>query len=254
MTGMTNALGDSMSAVKGYPSQPAVRNELLAALPVDGLVRLRPIMRRVTLVLNQVLHEVGDAIRHVYFVEEGFVSLTADTGDCGLVEVGITGREGVVGAPVLLGHDAIAVHRTLVQMPGTAYCMDAAGLREAVEACPALRDRCLRYLQQLMIETSQAAACNARHELLPRLARWILTSHDRVDGDELPMTQEYMSLMLGVRRAGVSVATHVLQSKGLIRQFRGRLTVLDRPRLVAEACNCYELIEASRRRLMSPGK
>ena len=103
-------------------------------------------------------------------------------------------------------------------MPGAAHRVDAASFRDAVEACPVLRDRCLRYLQQVMVETSQAAACNARHELLPRLARWILISHDRVDGDELPMTQEYMSLMLGVRRAGVSVATHVLQSKGLIRQ------------------------------------
>src|SRR5205085_247129 len=131
---------------------------------------------------------------------------------------------------------------------------DTAGFQDAVDTFPVLQDRCRRYLHQVMVETSQAAACNARHELLPRLARWVLATHDRVDGDDLPMTQEYLSLMLGVRRAGVSVATHMLQSKGIIRQSRGRLTVLDRARLTAEACSCYQLIESSRRQIMNAAR
>jgi CRP-like cAMP-binding protein len=230
---------------------PAVRNELLAALPAAELEHLRPHLRRVKLVMDQVLHEVGESIRDVYFVEEGIVSLTADTMDSGLVEVGMTGREGVVGTPVLLSPDAIAVHRAIVQMPGAALRVDTASFRDAVEHCPVLRDCCLRYVQVIMAEASQSAACNARHELLPRLARWILTSHDRVDGDDLALTQEYMAQMLGVRRAGVSAATHVLQDKGLIRQFRGRIKLLDRVGLTAEACNCYQLIEVSRRKIMA---
>src|SRR3954451_1231209 len=215
----------------GLP-MPAVRNELLAALPAVDLERLRPHLRPVKLVMDQVLHEVGGPIRDVYFVEEGIVSLTADTMDSGLVEIGMTGREGVVGTPVLLNPDAIAVHRTIVQVPGTALRVDTASFRDAVEHCPVLRDRCLRHVQMVMVEASQSAACNARHELLPRLVRWILTSHDRVDGDDVPLTQEYMAWMLGVRRAGVSAATHALQAKGLIRQMRGRVTVLDRACLV----------------------
>jgi CRP-like cAMP-binding protein len=230
---------------------PGVRNQLLAALPTEDLERLRPRLRRVTLVMDQVLHEVGSAIDEVYFIEEGIVSLIADTRDGGLVEVGMTGRDGVIGTPVLLSRDAIAVHRTVVQIPGAAYRLDRAGFQDAVDMFQVLQDRCRRYLHQVMVETSQAAACNARHELLPRLARWVLATHDRVDGDDLPMTQEYLSLMLGVRRAGVSVATHMLQSKGIIRQSRGRLTVLDRARLTAEACSCYQLIESSRRQIMN---
>ena len=189
-------------------------------------------------------------MEHVYFPEIGLASLTADTGDNGFVEVGMTGREGIVGVAALLNPEAVAVHRALVQVGGAALRIRSADLRGLVEQVPALRDRCLRYLQVLMVQTSQAAACNARHELPERLARWLLMTRDRVDSDEVPMTQEFLSYMLGVRRAGVSVVAGALQAQGLIQQSRGRMTILDRAGLEKEACPCYRLIEDSRRRIM----
>jgi CRP-like cAMP-binding protein len=235
-------------------ADPVPRNELLAALPPADVERLIARFRRVTLVLNQVLHEPGGIIEDVYFVEEGLVSLTADTGDNGFVEVGTTGRDGLVGTPVLLSPDAIAVHRALVQMPGVAFRVGSASFRDMVEQSFGLRDRCLRYLYVTMVQTAQSAACNARHALPGRLARWILMCHDRASGDELPMKQEFLSSMLGVRRAGVSVAVNALQSRGVIRQCRGRLVVLDRAGLEAEACPCYRLAEDCRRRIMGTPK
>ena len=236
------------------PDQPSFRNELLAALPKDVQAQLRPHLRRVSLSMEQELHEVGNPIDYVYFVEAGLVSLTAETGDNGFVEVGMTGREGLVGTAALLNPDAVAVHRAIVQISGTALRMDAPTLRGLVEQHPALRDRCLRYLQVVMVQTSQAAACNARHELPERLARWLLMVRDRADSDEVPMTQEFLSYMLGVRRAGVSVVASALQAQGLIQQSRGRVAILDRAGLEQEACPCYRLIEDSRRQIMGgPG-
>ena len=241
----------SQTASHGSGSgQATIRNELLAALPPEALQQVPPHLQRVTWVIEQELHEVGAFLEHVYFPESGLVSLTADTGDNGLVEVGMTGREGMVGATALLNPDAVAVHRALVQIGGTALRIRSGKLRELTEQVPVLRDRCLRHLQFLMVQTSQSAACNARHELPERLARWLLMVRDRADGDEVPMTQEFLSYMLGVRRAGVSVVASALQAQGLIQQSRGRMAILDRAGLEKEACGCYRLIEDSRRQIM----
>lgn len=151
---------------------------------------------------------------------------------------------------MLLDPEAVSAHRAIVQVPGHALRMRAEALRVAVEQSPALRDRCLRYLQVLMIQASQSAACNARHEMPERLARWLLMTRDRVDMDELPMLQEFLAQMIGVRRAGVSMVTSALQATGVIRQGRGRITVLDRAGLEAEACDCYRFTEDHRRRIM----
>ena len=226
------------------------RNELLRALPPAELALVRPCLLPVTLVMSQILHEAEAPIDEVYFFESGLVSLTADTGDNGLVEVGMTGREGFVGVTALLSPEPISVHRAFVQIPGRAYRIRATTFRELTEALPALRDRCLRYVQVMLMHNSQIAACNARHDLPGRLARWLLMSRDRIDGDDLPMTQEFLSYMLGVRRAGISVVANALQSQGLIRQSRGRIAILDRPGLEGKACNCYRLIERNRARIM----
>ena len=146
--------------------------------------------------------------------------------------------------------EPISVHRAFVQIPGRAFRVRATAFRELTEALPALRDRCLRYVQVMLMQNSQIAACNARHDLPGRLARWLLMSRDRIDGDDLPMTQEFLSYMLGVRRAGISVVANALQSQGLIRQSRGRITILDHSGLEAKACNCYRLIERNRARIM----
>jgi CRP-like cAMP-binding protein len=187
----------------------------------------------------------------VVFPETGLVSLTVNTLDGGgSAEVAMTGREGLVGAAVLLDPEAVATHEAFVQIPGSAWRVPTQVVRAAVERSPALRERLLRYVQFLMVQTAQAAACNARHSLSRRLARWLLTAHDRVDGDELALRQETVSLMLGVRREGVNLAAHSLQHSGLIRQARGRITVLDRPGLEAAACGCYRAVRDGEARIL----
>ena len=196
------------------------------------------------------LHERATPIADVFFIENGITSLSADTLDEGQVEVGLTGWEGFVGATVVLNPNAVAVHRAFLQVSGSAYRMSAAALRAAIERSDSLRDRCLRYVELLMVQTSQAAACNARHNLPERLARWLLMTRDRVDTDHLPVTQEFLSIMLGVRRAGVSLAASTLQTGGLIRQSLGRITILDNSGLEAGSCDCYRIIQQSRDRIL----
>ncbi len=226
------------------------RNELLQALPPDELALVRPCLLPVTLVLSQILHEAEAPIDEVYFLEAGLVSLTADTSDNGFVEVGMTGREGFVGITVLLNPEPLSVHRAFVQIPGRAYRVRAKTFRELTETLPVLRDRCLRTIQVMLMQSSQIAACNARHDLPGRLARWLLMSRDRIDGNDLPVTQEFLSYMLGVRRAGISVVANSLQAQGLIRQSRGRITILDHSGLEGKACACYRVIERNRARIM----
>lgn len=232
------------------PSLPEVRNVILRGLPPKDLAMLRPHLHSVPLVMRQVLHAVSAPIDHVYFMEEGLTSLTASAGEAAEVEVGLVGREGLVGTGVLLMTGATAIHRAFVQVPGSAYRMQSATFRDALSQFESLRDGCLRYVQFMMVQTAQCAACNARHGLPERLARWLLFSMNRIESDELPMTQEFLSYMLGVRRAGVSVVANGLQSEGLIRQSRGRITLLDRAGLEAKACVCYRLVEDSRARIM----
>jgi hypothetical protein len=183
-------------------------------------------------------------------MEEGVASLTADTMDNGAVEVGLIGCDGLVGAPVLLNPGAIAVHQAFIQVAGAALRMKAAALRALAEQSPALRDRCLRYVHFTLVQAAQWGACNARHELAARLARWLLLTHDRVEGDDLFLTQEFLSVMLGVRRAGVSVAAATLQSGGLIEQARGRIRILDRAGLEAASCHCYAVVKQCREQIL----
>ncbi len=234
-----------MDVAEGQLGAP-FRNEVLASLPAEEVEWLRPLLRRVTLGSGQVLHASGEPIEDVFFMEQGLASLTADTSDEGAVEVGMTGREGFVGVSALLMPGAPAMHRAFIQIPGAALRMGVASFREAVEQSRDLRRHCLRYTGMLMVQTAQTAACNARHDMAERLARWLLMSLDRVDGDHLPLTQEFLAFMLGVRRAGVVVAASALQADDLIRYSRGRITVLDRPGLEAVACTCYGIVKQFR--------
>jgi CRP-like cAMP-binding protein len=224
-------------------------NEILATLPAAELGRLRPHLLPVELVANQVLYGAGAPIDYVYFLEEGLAALTTDIGDDSLVGVGLVGRDGVLGGQVLLSPHAISIYRTVVQIPGRALRMPVDAFRDAASELAALRDRCLQAVYVALVQASQIAGCNARHELSERLARWLLTVSARVDNDELPVTQDFLAHMLGVHRPGVSTVASGLQSRGLIRQGRGRITVLDRAGLEAEACNCYRLIEGARHRI-----
>ena len=220
-------------------------NELLALLPPAELERLRPFLARVQLVNGQVLHEAGERIEQVFFVQQGFVSMIAEAdGSNPGTEVGLVGREGMVGLPMLLGSQAVSFNRAMVHMPGMAHRMPAQALRDHAEALPVLWRLLSQALEVSMAQVAQTAACNGQHNLTQRLARWLLMAHDRVDGDDLLLTQEFLSIMLAVQRSGVTVAMQSLQATGAVRQGRGRILVCDRPALKTAACGCYGRIEA----------
>ena len=227
------------------PLAPTIfRNTILAALPAAELALLRPHLIRTSLVNGQPIHEAGERVDQVYFFEHGFASMVAVADDGGgSVEVGLVGFDSMVGLGVLLNPSAIAFNRTMVQMPGVAYRMSTTALLAAVEQAPSLRATLLRALEVLMAQVAQTAACNSRHALPQRCARWLLLAHDRVEGDELRLTQEFLSLMLAVRRSGVTVALQTLQSEGFIRSGRGRIVVCDRAGLEGAACECYERVK-----------
>ncbi len=220
-------------------------NELLSLLPPAEMERLRPHLVRMGLVNGQILHEAGERIDQVFFVGRGYVSMVAEAdGDDKGTEVGLIGRESMVGLPVLLGLGAASFNRAMVQSPGDALRMPAQVLHDNAEHLPVLLRLLSQVLQVLMAQVAQTAACNSQHSLTQRLARWLLMAHDRVDGDELTMTQELLSIMLAVRRSGVSVASHALVTTGAIRVGRSRMTVCDRSALEDAACGCYGRVKA----------
>jgi len=227
------------------PAPTIFRNTVLAALPAAELSLLRPHLIRTSLVNGQPIHEAGERIDQVYFFEHGFASMVAVSDDSGgSVEVGLVGWDSMVGLGVLLNPHAIAFNRTMVQMPGVAYRMSSAALPAVLEQAPILHAILLRGVEVLMAQIAQTAACNSRHALPQRCARWLLLAHDRVEGDELRLTQEFLSMMLAVRRSGVTVALQTLQSEGFIRSGRGRILVCDRAGLEGAACDCYDRVRA----------
>lgn len=232
---------------------PHIRNHLLAALPASELERLRPHLDPVSLPLKRVLITAGEPIPHAYFPEAGVGSLLAKLEDGGGIEVGMMGREGMVGIPIILRAETTSTE-CVIQVPGSGWRIRAATLRDAMEQSPSLSLLLLRYVQAFYDQASQTSACNARHDLPERLARWLLMVHDRVDGDKLPLTQEYLSVMLGVRRAGVTVAAHTLQEAGLIRYQRGLITIFDRAALEGAACECYGIVRQQFERMLGPGR
>jgi CRP-like cAMP-binding protein len=227
-----------MSQIK----QSAVRNRLLAALPAADFELLSASLTLVSLSLKQTLLEADEPIKAAYFVETGMVSYLAYLAGGEAIEVGIIGPEGMVGMPLILGVDS-APAGAIVQMQGTALRISPAALRQAFNESKALHTRLLRYMQALYTQVSQTAVCNGHHSLEERLARWLLMAHDRAEGDQFPMTHEFMAMMLGVRRSGVTVTAGTLKQAGLISYASGRMTVLDRPSLEATACECYGTVQ-----------
>jgi CRP-like cAMP-binding protein len=222
--------------------QSTVHNRLLAALSPDDFILLVPALHRVGLELKEVLYRPHQPIGTVYFLESGIVSMLVPLEEGRFMEVGLVGREGLAGLPAVLGADSSAIE-ALVQAPGTALRIQSAELRKAFEASATLRGLLLRYTQAYHAQVTQTAACNGHHLLEERLARWLLMAHDRAESDEFPMTQEFMSTMLGVRRAGVSVAASILQKAGVIGYAHGSITVLDRSGLEAATCQCYGTVQ-----------
>ena len=237
--------------VRGEPrvGEFAVKNRLLAALPPDVVSRLMPRLRSVQLSVRNRLMEPNAEIEAVYFVESGWVSLVTLLEDGAEAEVGIVGREGMVGLPLVTGVDTAFVE-AYVQADGTAQCMDAGSFRRFMDEEPEFRRLLFRYLEAMIGHITQTAACNGRHGLEQRLARWLLMAHDRAEGDNLQITQEFLSMMLCVYRPTVSVAARSLQRAGIIRLGRGRITVLDREGLEASACDCYAIVRRRSARLL----
>jgi CRP-like cAMP-binding protein len=219
-----------------------VENSLLAAVPRKLYQRLRGGLEPVKLAFGKVLYEPGDRIRHVYFPDDSLISLLTLADGHLALEVGLIGREGMVGIPLVLGHNTSSV-RALVQGGGTAMRMTSARFRSVFRRSPPLQLELYRYAHSLMVQISQTAACNRFHVVERRLARWLLMTHDRVKSDRFKMTQEFLGHMLGVRRVGVTKAARELQKRKLISYHRGNIVVLDRKRLEAAACRCYEVVK-----------
>jgi CRP-like cAMP-binding protein len=212
-------------------------NRLLASLPPEALAHLLPKLSPVALSLRQILCLPDAPIDAVYFPESGMVSMVANL-EGTQVEVGVVGREGMVGTPLLAGVET-SFAECMVQLPGTALRMGAGAFRAELEANAPLRALLLRYNEALQAQVMQTAACNGRHGLEQRLARWLLVARDRAEGDELPLTQDFVAMMLGVHRPSVTVTAGILQRAGLIRYANGHITILDRPSLEAAACECH---------------
>ena len=231
------------------PSAKTYRNQLLALLSPQDLALLAPHLEHKEFAVRYIIEEPGRAIRHVYFVERGFASMVANGISGREVEVGLIGREGMTGTAVVLGSDR-SPHATYIQLAGGGYRLTAAALRTTMAASNSLRGLLLNYAHILMVQTAQTALANGRAKLEERLARWILMGRDRINGDALHLTHEFLSIMLGVRRAGVTEALHILEGRGLIGADRGNVHVVDRKGLEKVAGGTYGVPEAEYRRLI----
>jgi CRP-like cAMP-binding protein len=216
-------------------------NRILAALPADEYDRLSPHLVPVELRLGQVLQHPREPLTRVYFPGPSVVSLVSPTQDGSEVETGLVGPEGLVGVSLALGVTAPA-RKANVQVPGRALRLPAATFAEALGRGGALEHPVLRYAHALMVQAAQVATCIRAHALEPRLARWLLMCQDRAHRPQLELTQEFVGVMLGVRRSGVTVAMGALEAEGLIEHRRRLVTVRDRAGLEARACECYQTI------------
>jgi len=216
-------------------------NRLLASLNRADFRRLEPSLRDVSLPQGTLLHDPGDEVERILFPQSGMISLLALMNDGKAIETATVGREGVVGAMAGLGLH-IALERAVVQLPIVASQIAAAPFRKAVHSSNTLRDLVIANNQVLHAQVQATAACNALHDVGARLCRWILQTHDRNGGDVIPLTQEFLSQMLGVRRSSVGEVARKLQAAGLIRYSRGVVEILDRHRLEAASCECYQTI------------
>ncbi|MGB7921739.1 MAG: Crp/Fnr family transcriptional regulator [Pyrinomonadaceae bacterium] len=223
----------------------SIDNSILGTLPNGDYKRLLPSLEFIDLPLGMILYQSGDIIEYVYFPGKGIVSLVTHMKDGSTIEVGIIGKDGMVGIPVLLGDD-IAFEEAIVQIAGDAMRMRSGVFKEWLKSDhSSLLAALLLYTRSLMKQVAQTAACNRLHTVEERLARWLLMCHDRVESDELMLTQEFISDMLGTRRASVGSAAMGLQLEGLIRYSRGHISILKRDELEEFACECYRAVKGT---------
>ena len=227
----------------------ARQNHLLAALPVTEYERLVSDLELVPLPLGDVLYESGSQLGHVYFPTTSIVSLLYVMEDGASAEIAVVGNEGIIGVALFMGGETTP-SRAVVQSAGYAYRLRGPLLKREFTRSLAMQHLLLRYTQALLTQMAQTAVCNRHHSVDQQLCRWLLLSHDRLNTDELIMTQELIAGMLGVRREGVTEAAGKLQDAGLIHYSRGRITVVDRPGLEAQACECYKVVKKEFDRLL----
>jgi CRP-like cAMP-binding protein len=231
----------------------AIGSKILLSLSPKECDNVFAELEFVRLKLHQVIHEAGETIKSGYFVNSGLFSVLAVQPDGKSVEVGLIGNEGFIGLPLLVGYHTSPT-RILVQGDGTAYRCNARVLMRVLRKCPELEQQLHRFAHQLAMQTTQIAACNRLHNVEERLARWILMSADRLSIDDLPLTQEFLSHMLGTRRSSVTVAAGTLQNAGLISYTRGSLKILNRKELENAACDCYEVVQQQLKNWQSENK
>jgi CRP-like cAMP-binding protein len=230
------------------PDKPR-QNLLLASLPDAEWERWKPQLEMVDLPLGKVLYESGERMKFVYFPSSGIVSLLYVLNSGASAEIAVVGNEGLVGVSLFMGGGSTP-SRAVVQSAGMGYRLAAETVQAEFEHSSPVMHLLLRYTQALITQMSQTAVCNRHHTLDQQLCRWLLLSLDRLPGNELLMTQELISNMLGVRREGVTEAALKLQTAGLIRYVRGRISVLDRPKLELRTCECYQVVKQEYDRLL----
>ena len=227
-----------------------IQNHLLASLPQTEWERWIPKLEWVDMPLGHVVYESGGAQSHVYFPTSSIVSLLYVMENGSSAEIAVVGNEGVVGISLFMGGESTP-SRAVVQSAGQGYRLHSSVIKEEFNRAPVLH-LLLRYTQALITQMSQTAVCNRHHSLDQQLCRWLLLSLDRLNGNELVMTQELIANMLGVRREGVTEGALKLQAAGCIRYSRGRITVLDRPALEKRTCECYSVVKKEYDRLLPP--
>ncbi|HVH80471.1 MAG TPA: Crp/Fnr family transcriptional regulator [Stellaceae bacterium] len=218
----------------------ALKNKLLMGLPPEDLAKLIEHLEPVILPKKQVLYEVGARLEDIYFIDEGLASVLTTMEDGASSEVGMVGPEGLIGVSALLGGETSAQY-VVMQLPGRGHHIKATRCKKVFEESPGVRAVVLRFIEDLLNLSSQTAGYNRLHSVEQRSARWLLMASDRIGSNVLPLTQEFLAAMLGVRRSGVSEAMSELQRHGLIRYRRGQITIVDRKGLEEIACECYGL-------------
>jgi CRP-like cAMP-binding protein len=228
---------------------PQISNRLLASLAPADREQLLPHLRFIDLPQEMVLFEAGDEIGRVYFPHGGVVSLVVELASGEMIEAAMIGREGVVGSLSALDSN-VSISRAIVQIAGSASVIDAEHIRHLAEHRVAFRTTLIKHEQILLAQSQQSAACNAIHTIEARLSRWLLRCRDLTDSEDLPLTQEFIAQMLGVRRTSVSIVANTLQQAGLIKYKRGHIRVLDLEGLRESACECYWTVKSLSDRLI----
>jgi CRP-like cAMP-binding protein len=224
-------------------------NHLLAALPAEAFERLRVHLEPISFSLGEVVYESGGHMEYVYFPTSSHISLLYTMLDGSTAEMGLVGQEGVVGIALFMGGETTP-NRAMVQGGGLAFRMKAKAMLDEFKRGGEFQHLLLRYTQALITQISQTAVCNRLHSVEQRLCRWLLMTHDLTQSDELQMTHEFISHMLGVRREGVTMAAQRLQEMGMISYVRGHIRILDREQLMAHVCECYQVVQDEHNRLL----